>query len=162
MTLYEGSGRMRNHERLPWSLKCRKSVERITKGDMLILVGVELARLQAGRTQIQWELTTLEPRGYWGVLRGVIGIYQAMRSLLRVKICLGGSVAVGNGHACYLDGPCSVGADTRAWIGGFVLVQVRGCQKQNIKDKKDGLMWERGQQPWDNFWGLYERAYKFI
>lgn len=106
---------MRNDERLSWSLKCRKSVELITKGDMLIQVGVvELARLQAGRTQIQWELTTLEPRGYWGVLRGVIGIYQAMRSLLPVKICLGGSVDVGNGHGCYLDGPCSVGADTRA------------------------------------------------
>ena len=38
---------MRNDERLSWSLKCRKSVERITKGDLLILVGVELARLQA-------------------------------------------------------------------------------------------------------------------
>ena len=48
------------------------------------------------------------------MLRGVIGIYEAMRSLLPVKICLGGSVDVGHGHACYLDGPCSVGADTRA------------------------------------------------
>lgn len=40
---------MRNDERLSWSLKCRKSVELITKGDMLILVAVvELAQAPGG------------------------------------------------------------------------------------------------------------------